>query len=109
MKELSEFEEKRKIEGQKPTEGSAVIQMQSEAVDKLKRMETRKYTESVLSIRTVGGSVLRVKGWSTEEEPKTLGKNIKKDYVCDICSKDLTDEKELNIHKEEHNSKAEEE
>ncbi|KAI5190390.1 hypothetical protein NEMIN01_1014 [Nematocida minor] len=107
MKEGSELEEKRKTEGQKPTEGSAVIQMQSEAVDKLKGIVTRKYKETTLLIRTVGGAFLETKGWTTEEKPKSKKEQEETVYACDVCSRSFADKRRLAIHKNVHAKAAE--
>lgn len=100
-------EEKKKLE-QKPTEGSGVIQMQSEAVEKLKGIKTRRYKEAVLSVRTVGGGILEVKGWTTEEKAKSKSKKKESGYQCDICSREFADRRRLAIHKNVH-TKAEKE
>lgn len=108
MKEGSELEEKKKLEGQKPTEGSGVIQMQNEAIEKLKGLKTRTYKASILHVKTVGGGILEVKGWTTEEEAKSKTKQQESGYLCDFCSREFSDRRRLAIHRNVH-TKAEKE
>ncbi|KAH9385161.1 uncharacterized protein NEMAJ01_0057 [Nematocida major] len=102
MKEANESEEKRKTEGQKPTEGSAVIQMQNEAVDKLKSVTTRRYKKTTLLVRTLGGSLLEMNGWASEEKAHTKPEKTKPGHVCAICNKSFADKRKLSAHKSVH-------
>ncbi|EIJ87710.1 uncharacterized protein NEPG_02339 [Nematocida parisii ERTm1] len=107
MKEATiEMEDKRKGEGQKPTEGSAVIQMQKEAVEQLKGVSIRHYIESDVVIRTVGGSKLKLKGWSTETKPKVASEPVKPIHTCHICDKTFVDKRRLAIHMNMHEKKS---
>ncbi|EHY64820.1 hypothetical protein NERG_02223 [Nematocida ausubeli] len=106
MKEPSELEEKRRTEGQKPTEGSAVIQMQLEAVEQLKGITVRKYIPSNIVINTVGGSKMKLKGWSTETKPNITAEPVKQMHTCNICKKSFIDKRRLAIHMNMHEKKA---
>ncbi|OAG28876.1 hypothetical protein NEDG_01015 [Nematocida displodere] len=89
----------------KPAEGSAVLQMQTEAVEKLKAISTRAFQHTKASIATVGGSKLWVNSWCSPDAPKNqkaTGEPIEASTTCNICQRVFLDRRRLAIHKNVH-------
>ncbi|KAI5190765.1 hypothetical protein NECID01_1132 [Nematocida sp. AWRm77] len=89
----------------KSTEGSAVLHMQAKAVEKLKALQTRHFTQTQLPIVTVGGAKLWVRGWSSATGPLNKAEHREREKtpkVCNICSREFLDNRRLAIHKNVH-------
>jgi hypothetical protein len=90
----------------KISEGVCVLQMQSEVVDKLRKMGTRKFKRKMTKTRTIGGRDLWVWAWETEQVPVNKSgkeKGIEREKcVCDVCGRTFLDKRRLAIHKNVH-------
>lgn len=89
----------------KPTEGSAVIQQQADAVEEQRQLTSRKYSRVSAGIPTVFGGAVRVSAWASSEAPH----NEKKDSppldtkcICEICHREFLDKRRLAIHRNVH-------
>ncbi|KAI5186379.1 hypothetical protein NEHOM01_1433 [Nematocida homosporus] len=89
----------------KLTEGAVVLQMQTEAVDRLKILETRKFKLSKVPIITIGGSKMWVNGWIAKTAPLNQSQPLptpESGTTCDICQREFLDKRRLAIHKNVH-------
>jgi len=108
---MSEHEEEAVLETEetkktKATEGSAIIQSQTEAVEKLCQVQTRKYTRAKVPLSTVGGTELWVQMWMSSTPPlnQSQAQSSAQDgqSVCEVCGREFLDRRRLAIHKNVH-------
>lgn len=90
----------------KMTEGAYVLQLQGEAVEKLRAVSTRMFRHSLVPIKTVSGGELFVWVWESDRKAVNKSKREKstedKGFSCNVCRRVFTDRRRLGIHKKTH-------
>ena len=79
-----------------------MLQLQTDAVEKLIPLKTRRFAHTKVAVTTVGGSTLWVKSWTSDSAPLNTLSPGESSKVCSVCHREFLDRRRLAIHKNVH-------